>query len=115
LGDAARRRDLAMRDLAGLAVGAGADWVETVRVLVDHGVAPRRAVTVCARVHRGGGLAREIVYLPAYHRVRTAFEQEPALETWLERGRISVAAARTLRTLGDPPAFLLARVPAVAE
>jgi hypothetical protein len=54
-------------------------------------------VTVAARVHRGGGLGREIVYLPARFRVRAAFETDASLELMFERGRVSVDAARILR------------------
>lgn len=110
-----RRHELAARHVAAAAVRAGADWVETVRTLIAQGVAPRRAVSVSARVHRGGGLAREIVYLPAFYRVSAAFIAEPSLERWLERGRISVAAARTFRSAFDPPAYFVPRARALAE
>jgi hypothetical protein len=97
--DDARRRELAARHIAATSVREGADFVGTVRVLIDRGIAVRDAVFVAARVHRGGGLARELVYLPAFFRVRGAFAEEPLLEAWLERGRLSIAAARSLRLL----------------
>jgi hypothetical protein len=48
-------------------------------------------------VQRGGGLGREVVYLPALLRVEQAFEREPELDDWLAAGRLSLAAARVLR------------------
>jgi hypothetical protein len=98
--DDARRRELASRHIAATSVREGADFVGTVRGLVDRGIAVRDAVFVAARVHRGGGLARELVYLPAFFRVKRAFAEEPLLEAWFERGRLSVAAARSLRQIG---------------
>ena len=49
------------------------------------------------------GLGRELVYLPALSRVRAGLGAEPELEAYLERGRVSIAAARQLRALGEPP------------
>jgi hypothetical protein len=113
--DRGRRHELAARHVAASAVRGGADWVETVRTLVAAGVQPRRAVQVSARVHRGGGLAREIIYLPALYRVSAAFEAEPSLERWLERGRVSVAAARTFRSTFEPPVYFSSRTTELAE
>ena len=36
-------------------------------------------------------------------RVRQAFEADPSLERWLERGRIAVGAVAELRELGTAP------------
>jgi hypothetical protein len=93
---AARRRELGVRHLGATAVRRGADWVELVRLLREHGLETPDAVRLAARIARGGGLAREIVYLPALLRVRAAFAAEPSLETYFERGRVGIAAARTL-------------------
>ena len=42
----------------------GADFVETFRQLrEDHGFASRDAFTIAMRVHRGGGLTKDVVYL----------------------------------------------------
>ncbi len=95
-----RRRELGVRHLGALAVRRGADWVELVRLALQYGFAVRDALRLAARIARGGGLAREIVYLPAFFRVRTALLSEPSLEAYLERGRVSVAAASTLRAEG---------------
>ena len=100
---ARRRSELGRRHLAALSVRAGATFVETVRMTLSSGAELADALSLAERVHRGGGLARELVYLPALLRVERAFDADPELEVCLERGRISVAAARVLRDLGEPP------------
>lgn len=104
--DARRGFELGLRHRAAWSVREGADFVETARALLDTGALLPDALQITARVCRGGGLAREIVYLPAYLRVRDAFSGEPELERWLERGRISVRAARCLEGLGQTPELL---------
>jgi hypothetical protein len=94
--DGERRRELGARHLAALAVRRGADWVETVSAVIRFGLSPRESVRVAARVFRGGGLARELIYLPARERVASAFETDPTIERWLERGRVGLEAARAL-------------------
>jgi hypothetical protein len=101
--DPRRRRQLAERHLAAVALRDGATWVEAARALVAHGTSRRVAAEVTARVFRGGGLAREIVYLSALRRVEGAFAESPALERWFEKGRVSVDASRRLEALGAPP------------
>jgi hypothetical protein len=103
-----RKAELGCRHLAALAVREGADWVQTVRLLRSCGAGLERALTVAARVHRGGGLAREVVYLNALSRVVRAFDADPSIETWLERGRIAVGAVPLLEALGDPPELIRA-------
>jgi hypothetical protein len=92
----ARRRELGLRHLAARSVEASADFVETVRRLVERGAAVEESVRIAARVHRGGGLAREIAYVPAFLRVRAAFAEAPDLEDALASGRVAIDAARTL-------------------
>jgi hypothetical protein len=101
--DPRRRAVLGRRHAAARALRRGADWVETVELLMELGAALAEAIDLASRIHRGGGLGREIVYLPALARVRAAAEREPQLLSWLERGRISLAAARELMRLGVPP------------
>ncbi len=93
----ARRLELGRRHLAASWAAEGADWVETVRRLIDGGAPASVAMALANRVQRGGGLAREVVYLPALLRVEQAFEREPELDDWLAAGRLSLAAARVLR------------------
>jgi hypothetical protein len=107
--DVARRAQLGRRHLAALAVRAGADWVETVELLEKIGANTPEAVDLAARAHRGGGLGREIIYLTAQCRVRRALAQNPEIETWMQRGRISADVAPQLSSLGEPPDLFDAR------
>lgn len=95
----ARRRQLAARHMASLAVRRGAGWADTVQLLTGNGLDGDEAVHVAARAHRGGGLAREVVYLPALRRVERAFADEPHLEGWFRHGRVSVDGARRLAAI----------------
>lgn len=92
-----RRRELARRHLAGRSVRDGADLVETVRRLSAVGCEPEDAARIGLRAHRGGGLARELVYVPAWLRVQAALDRDPSLDAVLSAGQVSVAAAETLR------------------
>ena len=101
-----RRAELGRRHLAAVSVCQGATFVETVELLLALPAPLDTALHIAARVHRGGGLAREIVYLPALSRVQSNLAEEPDLERWMERGRIGIDAARVLARLGDPPSNL---------
>ncbi|HEY3497632.1 MAG TPA: tyrosine/phenylalanine carboxypeptidase domain-containing protein, partial [Polyangiaceae bacterium] len=92
--DPERRRELALRHRAALAVRDGAEPHETVARLEALGASRDAARELARRAHRGGGLARELVYLPALFAVESALAEEPALERWLERGRLDLHAAR---------------------
>lgn len=94
--DAGRRFELALRHWAARSLERGADWVETTERCLELGAGLEQAVAVASRVHRGGGLGRERVYLPALCRVETALQEQPGLEDWLARGRLSVEAIRAL-------------------
>ena len=95
--DHGRRREIALRHQAARAVAAGADFVATARLLLDHGAALADTLRIAARVHRGGGLAREAVYLPALLRVEAALDVDAALDSVLGAGRVSVDSASALR------------------
>lgn len=97
---AARRRELALRHVAARAVEGRATLVDTGRILLRRGAAAGEAVRISARAHRGGGLAREVVYLPALVRVRAALAEEPGIDEVMGCGRVSVDAARALRRMG---------------
>jgi uncharacterized protein (TIGR02421 family) len=59
-----RMRLLAGRVVAVDSVVEGADFLETFRLLHDaHGFGRRAAFTIAMRVHRGGGLTKDVVYL----------------------------------------------------
>jgi len=94
---AGRRRELGRRHLAALSMRQGANLVQTARLLMtDGGATPETAARIAARIHRGGGLGREIVYLPAMLRVQAAQRSDPTLEHVLRCGQVSVAAAGAL-------------------
>ena len=101
--DAERQRELALRHVAAVGVRRGAEPRDTVDTLTRRGAPVERAVELALRIHRGGGLAREIVYLPAYVAVTRAFAEEPSLERWFERGRVGLAAARELNRAQPTP------------
>ncbi len=92
----ARLRELGLRHVAARACLAGADFVEIARSLRGREASVASAVRIAARVLRGGGLAREVVYLSALSRVERALRAEPSLDGWLASGRVSVEAARVL-------------------
>jgi hypothetical protein len=97
--DASRRRELGLRHQSGLMLIAGADWTECVQKLAGFACSAPEALAVLSRVGRGGGLCRELVYLPALRRAQRTLESEPELERWLLRGRSSWQAARALTLL----------------
>jgi hypothetical protein len=94
--DEDRKRELGLRHIAALSVRRGASFRDTSDELIELGTSLELALDLAARVHRGGGLAREIVYLPSYLSVKYDLANEPALERWLERGRLSIHAARVV-------------------
>jgi hypothetical protein len=95
--DAGRRRELSLRHRAARLLEAGADFVETGRSLLALGASLADALRITARVHRGGGLGREVVYLPALLRVTAALRDDPSLDEVLGAGRVAVDAADVLR------------------
>jgi hypothetical protein len=94
--DHGRRRELALRHVAARSVEARADFADTVRLLTRHGAPLEAALRVAARVHRGGGLGREAVYVPALLRVEDALGRDRTLDAVLRVGRVSVDAAPLL-------------------
>lgn len=101
--DATRKRELGYRHRVALWVRGGAALPEVMARLSGAGFTSDAALDLALRALRGGGLGRELAYLPAYIAVRHAFERTPELEPWFERGRVSLAAAEYL--LGCDPAF----------
>lgn len=92
-----RRRELARRHIAAREIRRGMPFQEVVGLLIGLGQDIASAVEAACRAQRGGGLARECVYLVALSRVSRAFELTPGLEEYFERGRVSVEAARACR------------------
>lgn len=100
--DSTRFRLLAARVVAVSSVIDGAEFVDTYRVLTrEHGLRPATAFTVAMRVHRGGGLTKDVVYLRGLVRLldylaeggeltplyvgKVAFEQLPRIRELLWR------------------------------
>ncbi len=94
--DAERRRELGRRYLAAESLRQGAAFWDTVTLLGRRGATLAAAVELAARVHRGGGLGRELIYLQGYQRVGLAFARRPELEPVLGSGRVSLSAANAL-------------------
>lgn len=88
--DGGRKRELARRHLAALAMRSGADFVETVRTL-DAELPD--ALRIAARVHRGGGLGRELAYLTHFLYFQAA---SPEVQAIMGRGRVCARAASKL-------------------
>ncbi len=98
----ARRRDLALRATAVLAMRDGADFGDVVHVLaVKHGAPPREAATIAERIFRGSdgtrpGLGRESVYLESFVTIANAVKNKPDHEIVLASGQVSASAADVL-------------------
>jgi hypothetical protein len=96
--DAARRAELGRRYLAAASVRDGAELWDTVELLGKTGAEANACIELACRVHRGGGLGRELVYLAGYLRVAEALSRAPRLERLLAGGRVSLGAASELFT-----------------
>ena len=94
--DVVRRRELGRRYLAAASVRQGADFWATFELLRETGAEVTECVELGLRVHRGGGLGRELVYFAGYRRVLAALGAEPRLERVQQSGRVSLVAARAL-------------------
>ncbi len=66
---ATRLRLLAARVVAVDAMVAGAEFVESFRLLRNEGLGSRMAFNVAARVHRSGGLSKDAIYLRGFRQV----------------------------------------------
>jgi hypothetical protein len=95
--DLDRRREIALRHLAARSIEARADFVATVRLLLDRGAPLDVALRIAARAHRGGGLGREAVYLPALLRFEAAVAADGEIDHVLGAGRVGIDAAPALR------------------
>lgn len=95
--DYGRRRELALRHTAARSVERGAEFVATVRLLLSRGAPLHDALRIAARAHRGGGLGREAVYLPALLRVEAAIARDQTIDEVLAAGRVAVDTAPALR------------------
>ncbi len=79
-----RLRTLAGRVLAVDALVRGADFIETFRLLHDkHDFGAQTAYTIAMRVHRGGGLTKDQVYLRGFRDLLTHLGRGGRFETLL--------------------------------
>lgn len=92
-----RRRELAFRHMAARMLEDHGDFVEIARVLLDRGALLGDALRLTARICRGGGLGREVVYLPALLRVDAVLAEDPTIDVVLGAGRVAIEAAEVLR------------------
>ncbi|HMA93789.1 MAG TPA: tyrosine/phenylalanine carboxypeptidase domain-containing protein [Polyangiaceae bacterium] len=88
--DSSRRAELGVRHLACAYMRRGATFVDAVRCLLELGAPLETAIRAMLRAVRGGGLGRELVYLPSMQRLRIAFSEAPELEQWFRLGRASL-------------------------
>ena len=98
--DASRRVELGRRHLAADACRQGADFREAVQLLIEIGTSLDQSISTMLRVWRGGGIAREIIYLDAYFRAKRLLEGAPDVDAWLKRGRLTFEVAARLAS-GD--------------
>lgn len=92
-----RKKTLAVRYLLASAARESLDLVKVrARELLAQGLLANDVASTICRVCRGGGLAREVIYLTSFERVSRALELTPQLEHWMKRGRISICGARVL-------------------
>lgn len=89
--DASRLRALSARVLTTDWVHEGATFTESVRALHhDHGFSAERAVVLSERAFRGGGVARDVVYLRSWLRVRHALRTAPMTMDRLRIGKVGL-------------------------
>jgi hypothetical protein len=100
--DERRRRELGGRHWVALAVARGASLRDVIVGLGQFGWDAEAALALYVRVARGGGLCRELEYLPAWLRFGAAVRDEPHHAAWLALGRVSLSAARVLCAEGVP-------------
>jgi hypothetical protein len=94
--DSTRKVEIGGRHLAAQACRQGATFSDGVRLLAELNTPIERAITMALRVWRGGGVAREIVYLDAFCRAQKALSESTEIEWWMKRGRISFGVADRL-------------------
>lgn len=96
--DEARCADLGARHLACTFMRRGATFIDAVRCLIELGTPLETAIRSMLRAVRGGGLGRELAYLPAMQRIERAFSVTPELERWFLDGRASLRYALAQHT-----------------
>ncbi len=105
----ARLYELALRHVVAAAVHAGASPAEVFALARRHAADEPQAARAALRALRGGGLGREVGYLPAYVRVRDWMRGKPSRRALLGLGRVAVRFAEALAPLADAAAEACAR------
>jgi uncharacterized protein (TIGR02421 family) len=106
---AGRLATIAARVLAVRSVAAGAEFIETFRLLhTDWDVAPRAAFGISMRVHRSGGLTKDAIYLRGLAAllsyIAAGGDLEPLFVGKLALEHVPMIEELTLRgVLGQPP------------
>ncbi len=89
--DGFRVRTLAARAVAADWMHSGASFGETARALFrDHGFPADESIAIAERIYRGGGVARDVMYLSGWFRVRSALYSGQATVDELRIGRVSL-------------------------
>ncbi len=106
----ARMRTLAGRVLAANSVVGGASFIETFQLLHDdHGFGERAAFMIAMRVHRGGGLTKDAVYLQGLKKVADYLKKGGRLDTLfvgkIATEHVSVIEELQRREVLVPPPF----------
>ena len=95
----ARLRVLAARVVAAQSMLDGAEFIDTFRQLSDiHGFTSRTAFQIASRVHRGGGLVKDAVYLRGLQSVVEYLAEGGRLDTLLV-GKIAVGHVAVIEEL----------------
>ncbi|MDQ0322563.1 uncharacterized protein (TIGR02421 family) [Pararhizobium capsulatum DSM 1112] len=96
----ARLRLIAARVVACASMLSGADFIETFNLLVrDHGFRPAGAFHLTLRIYRGGGLAKDAIYLRGLLELLAHLEAGGALDPfWM--GKIAASHFRVMQELG---------------
>lgn len=103
-----RRRDLAARATAVVAMRNGADFTQIVTLLRnDHQRSAVQSISIAERIFRGSdgcaaGLGRESIYVESFVRVKNHLAQFPEAERVLTSGQVSVDAAAALTPHATP-------------
>ncbi len=88
--DVARARTIAGRVIASDCAHRSVPFAEAAFTLTrEHGFSPSDTIVLCERAYRGGGIARDIIYLRGWLRVRAALANGATLDE-LRLGRIGV-------------------------
>lgn len=94
-----RLRTVAARVLAARTMLDGAEFIDTFRILTEtYGVGQRNAFLIAARVHRGGGLVKDAVYLRGLQQVTEYLAEGRRLDTLLA-GKIAVRHVAVIEEL----------------